>query len=183
MSFEDSIRYKGDLPLVANMDFETTAPTENCLNPEQKMFIVSYVVIFAFHPKLNLEHVVVQRSFGRTYKKLTIIDYLTNNQTVSINIELVKQLKDCAINVRQRKCKNAVAQMFCVEFRFVADSLLFWPNRGFKSRNLELNLDKKLLYRQKIISIETAINVPTKINAKVPNVPNPEMSYTDFYIR
>ena len=26
-------------------------------------------------------------------------------------------------------------------------------------------------------------NFPMKINAKDPNVPNPEMSYTDYYIR
>ena len=45
-----------------------------------------------------------------------------------INTKLVKQLKDCTINVSQRKCKNAIAQTFCVELKFVADCLLSWFN-------------------------------------------------------
>ena len=53
MSFEDNTGNKGDLPLVAYIDFETTA--ENFLTPEQnKMSVVSYTLIFAFHPKPNL---------------------------------------------------------------------------------------------------------------------------------
>ena len=35
-------------------DFETTAATDNCFDPEQKkMFVMSYVLIVAFHPHLN----------------------------------------------------------------------------------------------------------------------------------
>ena len=34
--FEDNLKYKGDLPLVIYFDLETTAPTNNCFNPEQK---------------------------------------------------------------------------------------------------------------------------------------------------
>ena len=75
-----------------------------------------------------------------------------------MNIKLVKQLKDCTINVSQIKCKNAVAQMFCVELKFAADYLLSWFNKKFKLQNLELNRDKKLLLRQKILSIGTAVN-------------------------
>ena len=110
MSFEDNIGYKGDLPLVAYKDYEATAPTDSCFNPEQKrIFVVSYVIVFAFYPKINLDSVVVQRSFGHSYKKSTTIDYFTNDQMKCINMKLVKQLKDCAIYVRQRNCKNAVA--------------------------------------------------------------------------
>ena len=47
ISFEDNIIYKGDLSLTAYMDFEITAPTDNCINPAQrKMFVVSYVIVF-----------------------------------------------------------------------------------------------------------------------------------------
>ena len=82
------------------MDFETTAPTDNCFNPEQKnMFLVSYVIVFTFLPKLNLHCRTVQRSFGHSLKKLTTIDYLASDQMECINVKLVKQLKDCAICV------------------------------------------------------------------------------------
>lgn len=39
VSFEGNIGYKGDLLWVALMDFETTALTDNCFNPEQKRIL------------------------------------------------------------------------------------------------------------------------------------------------
>ena len=49
ISFEDNFHSKDDLLFVIYFDFETTAPTDNCFDPEQKtMFIVSYVMIVAF---------------------------------------------------------------------------------------------------------------------------------------
>ena len=104
VSLEDNIGDKEDLPLVAYMDFETTAPAENFLNPEQNtMFVVSYTLIFAFHPKLNLNRVVVQRSFGHPLLKLATIDYLTKDQLEFVDKDLVQQLKDCAISLSERK--------------------------------------------------------------------------------
>ena len=99
-----------------------------------------------------------------------------------INIKLVKQLKDCTINVSQRNYKNAVAQMFCVKSKFVADCLLSWFNKKFKSQNLELSLHKKIAFEAKNYinwgSDECYIcNFPIKVNTKGPNVLNPEMSY------
>ena len=61
-SFEENFHAKGGLPFVINFDFETTAPTDNCFDPEQKiMFVVSYVMIVAFHPDLKLDKIIIQR--------------------------------------------------------------------------------------------------------------------------
>ena len=80
MTFEDNLGYKGDLPVVAYIDFETIAPTDSCFDPEQKqMFVVSYVIILAFHPKLKMDRVIIQRSLGHSLQQLTTIDYLTND--------------------------------------------------------------------------------------------------------
>ena len=55
MTFEDDLGYKGDLPVVDHIDFETTASTDSCFDPEQKkMFVMSYVIILAFHPKIKI---------------------------------------------------------------------------------------------------------------------------------
>ena len=62
VSFEDNLKYKGDIPLRAYADFEITAPTADYKNPENKsMFAVSYCIVFAWHPKLNLKRQVVVR--------------------------------------------------------------------------------------------------------------------------
>ena len=100
MSFEDNIGNKGDLLLVAYMDFETTAPAENFLTPERnKMVVVSFMVISAFHPKLNLNRVIIQRRFAHSLLNLATVGYLTEDQLKFVDKDLINQLKDCAINV------------------------------------------------------------------------------------
>ena len=81
-------------------DFETKAPTENCFDPEQKkMFVMSYVLIAAFHPHLKLRKIIVQRNYSHTFQQLTTLDYLTNDQMKFIGIKLVTQLKHMAQEV------------------------------------------------------------------------------------
>ena len=36
ITFEDNFKSKGDMPMAMYFDFETTAPTNNCFNPEQQ---------------------------------------------------------------------------------------------------------------------------------------------------
>ena len=122
MTSGENIGNKGDLPLVAYMDFETNAPAENFLRPEQNTkFVVSYTLIFAFHPKLDLNRILVQISFGYPLLKLATVDYLTKDQLKFVDKDLINQLKACAINVSERRCKNAVAQMFAVKLKFASN--------------------------------------------------------------
>ena len=56
ITFEENIKGKSDIPLTPYIDFETTAPTDGCLDPENaKMFTVSYVIISTFHPELEID--------------------------------------------------------------------------------------------------------------------------------
>ena len=41
------------------------------------MNAVSYVIIFAFHPDLDMKRIIIERSFGHSIEKLITIDYLT----------------------------------------------------------------------------------------------------------
>ena len=46
---------------VVYIDFETTAPTDSCLNSEDKeLFAASYMIIFAFHPELKLDRIIIE---------------------------------------------------------------------------------------------------------------------------
>ena len=52
ISYQDNFHAEDDVPFVIYFDFEATAPTDNCLDPEQKkMFVVSYVMVVAFNPE------------------------------------------------------------------------------------------------------------------------------------
>ena len=65
ISFEDNFKSKGDMPMAMYFDFETTAPTNNCFDPEQKkMFVMFYVLIVALNAHLNLTKIIVQRVMG-----------------------------------------------------------------------------------------------------------------------
>ena len=73
ISYQDNFCAKGDVPFIIYFDFETTAPTGNCFDPEQKkMFVVSYVMIgFSSRIKTKSCHNPKKLSaFNRTVKKL-----------------------------------------------------------------------------------------------------------------
>ena len=76
-----------------------------------------------------MNRIIIQRSFGHSLEQLTTINYLTNNQMPFININLVKQLKDWALEVSRKKCKSALAQMFYVELSLAKQAILSWFNQ------------------------------------------------------
>ena len=49
-----------------------------------------------------------------------------------IDLQILNQLKDIAIDVSKRKCKNTMGQMFCLESAFVKKTLLQQFNKKFK---------------------------------------------------
>ena len=78
ISYQDNFLAQGDIPFIVYFDFEITAPTDNCLDLEQKkMFVISYVMIVAFHPELKLDRIIIQRSFVHSVEQLTSLDYFT----------------------------------------------------------------------------------------------------------
>ena len=51
--------------------------------------------------------------------ELTTLNYLTKDQMKFIDLQILNQLKDIAIDVSKRKCKNTMGQMFSIEAAFV----------------------------------------------------------------
>ena len=105
-----------------------------------------------------------------------------------IDVKFVTQLKDMAQEVSQRKCKNALGQMFLVKIALIKSTLLEWFNKKIKSQHLELDLLIKNKYDQKNpINRQEDKRVICKMLLKIEvtnqNTPNPKMSYSDFFIR
>ena len=106
ITFEENLKYKRDIPLVAYIDFETTAPTDKCLDLENiKMLAVSYVTIFAFQPDLNIDLVIIERSFGQSREILTYLNYIMCKQLNFKDNKTLLQLRDCALPVADKKKK------------------------------------------------------------------------------
>ena len=93
-------------------DFETTAPTEETIyDPSQKeMFVVSYVIIVSFHPDLNFERIIIERSFAHNILQLNSINYLSAEQLDFIDRKVLTQLKDLAFKVAQKKKKKCFSR-------------------------------------------------------------------------
>ena len=61
LTFEENLKFKRDIPLTTYVDFETTAPTDDCLDPEtKKINAVLYVIIFAFHSDLDMKRIIIK---------------------------------------------------------------------------------------------------------------------------
>ena len=152
------------------------------------MFVVSYVLIVAFHQVLNLNRIIIQRSYSHSLEELTMIKYLNDDQMKFIDSQTWNQLKNIAISVSKRKCKNKMDQMLCEETVFVEKTLLEWFNKKLKSQNFEIPALVKMIYEQK-----NSINwkkdksvickMPLKIQPTSFETPEDEMTYGDFVIR
>ena len=94
---------------------------------------MSYVLIISFHFALNLNRIIIQKSYTHSLMELTTLNYLTEDQMKFIDLQILNQLKDIAIDVSKRKCKNTMGQMFCIEAAFVKKALLAWFDEKIKS--------------------------------------------------
>ena len=41
------------------------------------MFVVSYIMIVAFHPEVKLDRIIIQKRFAHSVEQLTSLDYFT----------------------------------------------------------------------------------------------------------
>ena len=67
----------GDLPFTVYFDFETTTGDDIMNNP--KMFVISYCQIYAFHPDLKLNKIVIFRSFQQNAEEIYSLDHFLKN--------------------------------------------------------------------------------------------------------
>ena len=149
VTFEDNIKYKGDIPFYVYADFETTAPTGDYLNPESTaMFAVSYSLIFSWHPELCLPRQMVVRGYNHSLEQLSDMSYLSSEQLVMRNQITARQLQDCILNVHSKKDKNAIAEIFNTELKFACDILMCWFNEKFKKPRTNLSNSDSIQYRR-----------------------------------
>ena len=105
------------MPMAIYSDFETTAPTNNCFDPEQKKCLLCPMFWLLLFTRTWTLEITVSRSYGHSLEQLTTIDYLANDQ-------MVQQLSDIAQEVCRRKCKNVLDQMFTIKTALIKRTLV-----------------------------------------------------------
>ena len=108
ITYENNIKFMSDLPFAAY--FETTPGSSwKIYMDEPKMYPILYCLIFAFHPKVNLEKTVIMRNYSHYLEQLTDISYLNKEMLENLDLITAKQLKDYTIPVFNKKSKFALS--------------------------------------------------------------------------
>ena len=154
----------------------------------KKKFVVSYVMIVAFHPQLKLNRIMIQRSYAHSIEQLTSLNYFTQERIKFLDNDLTKMLEDIAFDVSKRKCKNTMGQMFCIESALVKKTLLRWFNTKYKQQFVKMAPFTKIRFeKENSINWKTQTCVICRLSLKVEptnfKTPDDEMSYGDFVIR
>ena len=152
------------------------------------MFVVSYVMIVAFHPELQLNRIVIQRSYVHSLEQLTSLNYFTQEQINFLDNTLIKMLNDIAFDVAKIRCKNTMGQMFCIETALVKKTLLNWFNKKYRPKFNQISPIQKIIYeKQNPVNWKTdkcvVCKYPLKIEPTSFKTPDDEMSFGDFLIR
>ena len=63
------------------------------------------MIIFPFHPQLDSNRVIIERSFGHSCERLTSLSYLTREQLKFKDNKTLLQLKHCALAAAEIKTK------------------------------------------------------------------------------
>ena len=185
VTFEENLKYIGNLPFSVYADFETTAPTADHLSPDNKeMFAVSYSLLFAWHPKLNLPRQMIVRGYNHSLEELSNMTYLTAEQLALRNQTTTHQLQDCLVNVHAKCRKNALAEMFNIELKFACDILMRWFRQKIQ-KNVVFNDESTNFKRLNPITSDTECvicNFPLSTSVKGLEYKENKMSYLDFLI-
>ena len=149
------------------------------------MFAVSYSLLFACHPKLNLPRQMVVRGYNHSLDELSDMTYLTAEQLALRNQTTAHQLQDCIVNVNSKRRKNSLVKMFNIELKFACDILMSWFRLKIQ-KNVVMNDESTNFKRLNPISSDTECvicNFPLSVDVKGLEYKENKMSYLDFLIR
>ena len=129
---QDNFSYLSGLPFAVYFDYETKAG-DNVFN-DKKIFVISCCRIYAFHPDLNVDKIVIFRSFQQTEDETYCLNHLSEEHVKYFDKVTFKQLEDSATNVLSKTKSTSLLEMFSTELKFTFDVLAKWFNDVFKSR-------------------------------------------------
>ena len=107
IDYQDHYSNLGDIPFSIYYDFETA--TGSAVFFCAKMYVISYCMIVAFHPELNIPRIVIFRGYNQTQVELQslthfqILDYNFFNDKDNFNNVKLKQLQDASFCVYNRE--------------------------------------------------------------------------------
>ena len=142
--FQDNLKYLGNAPFTVYFYFETITGETVFFDP--KMFVMRYCQIYSFHPRLNLEKIVIFRSFQQSAKEIYDLSHFRQERVAFFDRMTFYHLKDAASAVLAREKSTSLAELFSVELKFTIDTLNDWFSNTIKLKFLNVNYIKKQLF-------------------------------------
>lgn len=125
-TFFDNVKFMGDLSFAIYFDSETTCDKKTYnFDHDASIYPVSYALVVSFHTSLNLDRLFVV-SFNHTLNKLNSVGYLLDEMLRYFDPITVRQLRDCAQAVYEKREKFSLSEMCSCELKFVTDLLKKW---------------------------------------------------------
>ena len=125
-------------------DFETTTGDAIFLDP--KIFVVSYCKVYTFHPSLNLDKIIIFRSFQQSPEEIYDLSHFRQEHIAYFDKVTFNQLKDATIAVLAREKSSSLSELFSVELKFTINILNNWFSNTIKPKFLELDELKKQIF-------------------------------------
>ena len=130
IDYQNHYKNLGDVSFSIYYEFETT--TGSIVFFDAKMQVVSYCMVFAFHPDMNIPRICIFRSYDQTHDQLTSLShfealkckFFTDKE--HYNRTTLKQLEDAAFSVQNRERNTALEEMFSIDLKFTPNCLKFW---------------------------------------------------------
>ena len=147
IDYQGNFKYMGDVPFSVYFDFETT--TGDAVFFDSKMYIVSYCLIFTLNKSLNMDEIVIYRSFQQTPQHLYDLSHFRQEHVPFFDRTTLRQLKDAASAVLSKEKCTSLAELFSIELKFTIDTFKFWHTKIMKPKFFELDSYDKREWRKK----------------------------------
>ena len=146
VNFQDNFKYLGDVFFPFYFDFDTT--TGNSAFSETEMYVISYCQIYAFHLSLNLDKIVIFRSFQQEPEEMYDLSHFKKEQEPYFDRTTFHQLKDAADVVLARHKSTSLADLFFIELKLTVNTMNARFNSTIKPEFLELDTLTRQYYRK-----------------------------------
>lgn len=113
------------------------------------MYVVNYCQIYSFHQSVNLDKIVIYKTFPQTSEQIYDLIHFRKEHAPFFNGVSFRQLKDAASAVLAREKSTSLTELFSIELKFTIDTLKDWFNSTIKPNLFEIDSLNKMDWRKK----------------------------------
>ena len=97
------MKFMGDFPFSIYFDLGTTTGKKVYnFDEDATLYPVFYAFLIAFHPLLNIEKMLLVRSFNHTFEQLNVVNYLKDEIWPFLDPIMTRRFRDCCCHTYKK---------------------------------------------------------------------------------